>query len=340
MSSIHILGIDLGKHTFHAIGHSYSGQEVMRKKLNRTQLLSFLSKLEPTTIAFEACGGAHWLARKCMKFGHNAKLLPPQYVKPYVKGNKNDFIDASAIAEAASRPSMRFVAVKTEDAQVIAVIHRIRDGYIRERTACMCRIGAILLEFGLSLPKGHAKMKELFQWLVEQNQELPPSLLRELRQIHEHYSYLNQKVKDQDIKLHEISEQNELARLLKTIPGIGDLTSTLCIADVSSANNFSNGRNMAAWLGLVPRQFSTGGKPKLLGVSKRGNKQLRCFFIHGARAILARPETTGKVFGEWLVNLRATKPFNVVVVALANKLARIAWAVLQHRQAFKAALQP
>ncbi|MFV0575507.1 MAG: IS110 family transposase [Vibrio sp.] len=340
MSSIHILGIDLGKHTFHAIGHSYSGNEVMRKKFNRTQLLSFLSKLEPTTVAFEACGGAHWLARKCIKFGHKAKLIPPQYVKPYVKGNKNDFIDASAIAEAASRPSMRFVAVKTEDAQVIAAIHRIRDGYIKERTACMCRIGAILLEFGLSLPKGHAKMKGLFQWLAEQNQKLPPCLLSELCQIHENYSYLNQQVKDQDIKIQEITEKNEIARLLKTIPGIGDLTSTLCIADVSSANNFTNGRNMAAWLGLVPRQFSTGGKPKLLGISKRGNKQLRCFFIHGARAILARPETTGKVFGEWLVNLRATKPYNVVVVALANKLARIAWAVLQHRQAFKAALQP
>ncbi|MBD1577929.1 IS110 family transposase [Vibrio sp. S11_S32] len=340
MSSIQILGINLGKHSFHVVGHSHSGKEVLRKKYNRNQLISFIAKPEPTIIAFKACGGSHWLARKCINLGHQTKLIPPQYVKPYVKGNKNDFIDAAAIAEAASRPSMRFVAVKTEDAQVIATIHRIRDGYIKERTACMSRIGAILLEFGLSLPKGHANMKALFQWLAEQNQELPPSLLNELCSIHEHYSYLSQQIKAQDIKLHDISEHNELARLLKTIPDIGDLTSTLCIADVSSANNFANGRNMAAWLGLVPRQFSTGGKPKLFGVSKRGNKQLRTLFVHGARAVLSRPETTGKVFGQWLVNLRATKPFNVVVVALANKLARIAWAVLQHRQAFKAALQP
>jgi transposase len=340
MTSIHILGIDLGKNCFHVVAHNYSGKEVLRKKYSRNQLLSFLAKLESTTIAFEACGGAHWLARKCSEFGHQVRLIPPQYVKPYVKGNKNDFIDASAIAEAASRPSMRFVAVKTEEAQVIAAIHRIRDGYIKERTACMCRIGAILLEFGLSLPKGHAKMKVLFQWLADQNQALPQSLMSELRTIHDHYSYLNEQVKAQDIKLHNIAEQNELARLLKTIPGIGDLTATLCVADVSSSNNFTNGRNMAAWLGLVPRQFSTGGKPKLLGVSKRGNKQLRTLFVHGARAVLSRPETTGKAFGQWLVTLRTTKPFNVVVVALANKLARIAWAVLQHRQAFKAAEQP
>lgn len=340
MTSIHILGIDLGKHCFHAVAHNYSGKEVLRKKYNRNQLLSFLSQLESTIVAFEACGGAHWLARKCSEFGHQVRLIPPQYVKPYVKGNKNDFIDASAIAEAASRPSMRFVAVKTEEAQVIAAIHRIRDGYIKERTACMCRIGAILLEFGLSLPKGHAKMKVLFQWLADQKQPLPQSLMGELRTIHDHYSYLNEQVKAQDIKLHNIAEQNELARLLKTIPGIGDLTATLCVADVSSSNNFTNGRNMAAWLGLVPKQFSTGGKPKLLGVSKRGNKQLRTLFVHGARAVLSRPETTGKAFGQWLVTLRTTKPFNVVVVALANKLARIAWAVLQHRQAFKAAEQP
>lgn len=340
MTSIHILGIDLGKHCFHVVAHNYSGKEVLRKKYSRNQLLSFLAKLESTTIAFEACGGAHWLARKCSEFGHQVRLIPPQYVKPYVKGNKNDFIDASAIAEAASRPSMRFVAVKTEEAQVISAIHRIRDGYIKERTACMCRIGAILLEFGLSLPKGHAKMKVLFQWLADQKQPLPQSLMGELRTIHDHYCYLNEQVKAQDIKLHNIAEQNELVRLLKTIPGIGDLTATLCVADVSSSNNFTNGRNMAAWLGLVPRQFSTGGKPKLLGVSKRGNKQLRTLFVHGARAVLSRPETTGKAFGQWLVTLRTTKPFNVVVVALANKLARIAWAVLQHRQAFKAAEQP
>ena len=336
MSSIHILGIDLGKHCFHAIAHNRSGAEVLRRKFSRNQLQRFLCKIEPTTIAFEACGGAHWLARKSGEYGHQVRLIPPQYVKPYVKGNKNDFIDASAIAEAAGRPTMRFIAVKSEEAQVIAAIHRVRDGYIKERTAAMSRIGAILLEFGLSFPKGHAKMKSLFQWLAEQKASLPESLLVELVSIHEHYKYLNERVKVQDSKLQVVVNNNESAQLLKTIPGVGDLTSTLCVADVSSPSNFTNGREMAAWLGLVPRQFSTGGKTKLLGMSKRGNKHLRTLFIHGARAVLSRLETTGKVFGEWLIKLRATKPFNVVVVALANKLARIAWAVLYHRQAFKA----
>ncbi|MBC7006814.1 IS110 family transposase [Photobacterium sp. BZF1] len=335
MSSLHILGIDLGKHCFHLVGHDSAGREVLRKKLNRSQLILFISKLCPTTIAFEACGGAHWLARKCLELNHQVKLIPPQYVKPYVKGNKNDFIDASAIAEAACRPSMRFVAVKSEEAQIIATIHRVRDGFIKERTACMSRISAILLEFGLSLPTGHAKMKSLFQWLADQKQPLPPFFTRELQALHEHYSYLNEQIKRQDKKLSQYVETNELAQLLKSVPGIGDLTASLCLADISSPTNFTNGRNMAAWLGLVPRQYSTGGKPKLLGVSKRGNKQLRTLFIHGARAVLARPDKTGKAFGQWLIDLRASKPFNVVVVALANKLARIAWAVMYNRQAFR-----
>jgi transposase len=335
MSSLHILGIDLGKHSFHVIGHDNAGREFLRKKFNRNQLILFLSKLPQTTIAFEACGGAHWLARKCLEFDHQVKLIPPQYVKPYVKGNKNDFIDASAIAEAASRPSMRFVAIKSEQAQVIAAIHRVRDGYIKERTACMSRIGAMLLEFGLSLPTGHAKMKALFQWLVEQKQSLPGLFIQELRALHEHYSYLNERIRQQDRKLNQFVEHDELAQLLKTVPGIGDMTASLCLADISSPANFTNGRDMAAWLGLVPRQYSTGGKPKLLGVSKRGNKQLRSLFIHGARAVLSRLDKTGKVFGQWLIDLRASKPFNVAVVALANKLARIAWAVMYHRQAFR-----
>lgn len=255
----------------------------MRRKFNRNQLQNFLCKIAPTIIVFEACGGAHWLVRKCGEYGHQVRLIPPQYVKPYVKGNKNDFIDASAIAEAAGRPTMRFVAVKSEEAQVIAAIHRVRDGYIKERTAAMSRIGAILLEFGLSFPKGHAKMKSLFQWLAEQKESLPESLLCKLVSIHEHYKYLNEQVKAQDSELQTAVNNNESAQLLKTIPDVGDLTSTLCVADVSSPNNFTNGREMAAWLGLVPRQFSTEGKTKLLGMSKRGNKHLRTLFIHGAK---------------------------------------------------------
>jgi transposase len=339
MSTINILGIDIGKFTFHLVGHDLSGREVYRKKFSRPKLIQVLSTLEITTIAMEACSGCHWLARKCQEFGHKVKLIPPQYVKPYVKTNKNDFIDADAIAEAAARPTMRFVSVKTESSQVISVIQRIRSSYVKDRTACMSRIGATLLEFGMSFPKSHAKMKVLFQWLAEHGEPIPPMLLLELRDHHDYYLKLNQLILAQEKKLKEIVEHDERAQLLKTIPGVGILTASRCLSDISSATDFKNGRNFAAWLGLVPRQYSTGGKPTLLGISKRGNKGLRELFIHGARAVLVRPEKAVAVFGNWILELLSRKHFNVVVIALANKLARIAWSVLSTKQAFEARVQ-
>lgn len=339
MSTINILGIDIGKSTFHLAGHDLSGQEVYRKKFSRPKLIQFLSTIEVTTVAMEACGGCHWLARKCQEFGHKVLLIPPQYVKPYVKTNKNDFIDADAIAEAANRPSMRFVSVKAESSQVISVIQRIRSSYIKDRTACMSRMGSILLEFGMSFPKSHAKMKALFQWLAEHGEPIPPMLLLELRDHHDYYLRLNQLISTQDKKLKEIVDNDERAQLLKTIPGVGDLTASRCLSDISNAADFKNGRHLAAWIGLVPRQFSTGGKPKLLGISKRGNKKLRELFIHGARAVLVRPEKAVATFGNWILELLSRKPYNVVVVALANKLARIAWSVLSTKQAFEVRMQ-
>ncbi|WP_188923348.1 IS110 family transposase, partial [Shewanella saliphila] len=224
----------------------------------------------------ESCGGSHWLARKCQALGHEVKLIPPQYVKPYVKTNKNDYIDADAdaIAEACTRPSMRFVGVKTETSQVISVIQRVRSSYIKERTACMSRIGAILLEFGMSFPRGHAKMKVLFQWIADNSEPLPAMLMQELIEHHEYYLLLNERIAGQDKKLKQLVEQDVRAQLLKTIPGVGDLTAAQCLADISDVTHFKNGRQMAAWIGLVPHQYSTGGKSTLLGISKRGNKAL------------------------------------------------------------------
>lgn len=336
--SIKVIGIDLGKSIFHLVAHDYRGQIVFRKKLSRQKLKEFLNNHPQTTIAFEACGGAHWLGRYCQQAGHRTQLIPPQYVRPYVKGNKNDFIDADAIAEASRRPSMRFVEVKSEQAQIIGAMQRIRSGYVKERTACMSRIGALLLEFGISLRQGHAVMKRLFSWLAEQPASLPPLLLEELQGLHGHYSALNERIQQQENKLIQLVQADENGRLLKTIPGVGDLTASQCLADLGNAQQFKNGRNLAAWLGLVPHQHSTGGKTTLLGISKRGDKHLRTLFIHGARSILSRPTKTGTVFGEWLARLRATKPFNVACVALANKLARIAWAVLRYQQPFNAAM--
>lgn len=336
MLSIKVLGIDLGKSSFHIIGQDIAGHTALRKKLTRPKLIELIANTPPCLIAFEACGGAHWLARQCQRYGHTARLIPPQYVKPYVKSNKNDFIDAAAIAEASGRPDMRFVPVKSEGMQVIAVCHRLRESFVAERTACMSRIGAILLEFGLSLPTGHAVMKRLFRWLADQRKvELPKALLLELQVAHDHYLLLNERIAVQDDKIKRMVQQDERCQLLKTIPGVGDMTASQLVMEVGSGQQFHHGRNMAAWLGLVPRQYSTGGKPKLLGISKRGNKRLRCLFVHGARAVLSRLDGKPGPFSEWLRKLRLTKSFNVALIALANKLARIAWAVLRSGQPFE-----
>lgn len=332
---IKVLGIDLGKSCFHVVARDNHDATVIRKKFTRTKLLEQLAQLPPCLIAFESCGGAHWLARRCLAIGHTVKLIPPQYVKPYVKGNKNDYIDAAAITEAATRPDMRFVPVKSESSQIVAVCHRLREAFIMERTACMSRIGAFLLEFGLSLPKGHATMKKLFSWLgAQKGIELPQGLLCELNEAYEHYLYLNDRIAVQDRKIKKQVDQDERCQLLKTVPGIGDMIASQTVMEVGNGQAFSGGREMAAWMGLVPKQYSTGGKPKLLGISKRGNKRLRCLFVHGARSILSRLKLGKSPFNAWLIKLRASKPFNVAVVALANKLARIAWAILQSMQPF------
>lgn len=262
-------------------------------------------------------------------------MIPPQYVKHYVKTNKNDFIDADAIAEAASRPTMRFSSAKTESAQVVTVIRKIRSGYIRERTACMNRIGSILLEFGISLPKGHASMKGLFQWLVDKKQHLPPLIIFELSELHEHYQNLNERINSQAEKVEKILADSEQMKQLQSIPGIGPVIASACISSVGNPNDFKNGRNFAAWIGLVPVQYSTGGKSTLLGISKRGNKELRTLFIHAARSILWRDKSAEKYFGLWLIELKKRKPFNVAVVALANKIARITWAILVNKKPFE-----
>lgn len=335
MSVIKVIGIDLGKSVFHLIGHDHSGREIYRHKLSRVKLVQFISQQETTTIAMEACCGAHWLARRCQEYGHNVKLIPAQYVKPYVKSHKNDFIDADAIAEAATRPNMRFVSPKSEQAQISTVIRRIRTGYIRERTSCMNRIGSILLEFGISFPRGHANMKKLFQWLADKDAVIPPLLILELRDQLDYYNQLNEKITAQDQKLIELNKENELYALLQTIPGVGPMTASCCLSSVGDPKDFANGRNFAAWIGLVPFQYTTGGKPRLLGISKRGNKELRKLFVHAARAVMWRDASAERYFGSWLIDLKCRKPFNVAVVALANKLARIAWSVMNSHKAFE-----
>ncbi len=335
MTTIRVIGIDLGKNTFHLIGHDFSGREVFRKKLNRQKLLQLLSVHEPVIVAMEACGGAHWLARRCESYGHQVRLIPAQYVKPYVKTNKNDFIDADAIAEASMRPNMRFVSPKSELAQVCTVVRKIRAGYLKERTACMNRIGSILLEFGISFPRGYHNMKNLFQYLADNKEPIPPMLILELREQLDHYNQLNSWIKEQEKKLENLLKDEELLTLLQSVLGIGPMTASCCLSTVGNPTDFANGRNFAAWIGLTPHQYSTGGKSRMLGISKRGNKELRELFVHAARAVMWRDGTAERYFGSWLIDLKRRKPFNVALVALANKLARIAWSVMVTHKAFE-----
>jgi len=325
---IAILGIDLGKSTFHLCGQDRAGHVLLRRKLSRSQLLPALVQLPPCLIVMEACAGAHYLARKLTEMGHQAKLIAAQYVKPFVKGNKNDFIDAEAICEAARRPTMRFVAIKTLDQQALAVLHRMRDGFVRDRTRCMNQVHGFLLEFGLVVPKGHAGMRQLAVLLDAKKEQLPQRFIHLLERLHAHYVDLSKQIAELERECSRLLAEDEAGKRLLTVPGIGPVTASLMVAQIGNATQYVNGRHMAAALGLVPRQHSTGGRPRLLGISKRGDKNLRRLLVQGARAVLIQREKHHDALNDWVQRVMARRHINVAVVALANKIARIAWAVL------------
>ena len=335
MADIKVLGIDLGKSNFHVIGHNEAGRTIYKKAFTKKALIAYLSKLPACIVAMESCPGSQWLGRKVESFGHDTRLLPPQYVKAYVKTNKNDFIDADAIAEAAIRPNMRFVPIKSVEQQSALVTHKLRDSFIKQRTACMTQIHAFLLEFGVNHGKGHPAIRRVPELLEDADIELPPELRKSINHLYEHYQYLNEQIKSLEKRIDAYISQDESSQKLLTIPGIGMHTASRLVAEVGNAHRFNNGREMAAWLGLTPRQHSTGGKQKLLGISKRGNKQLRCLLVHCARSILRfKHKYSDTAFGNWIALMQQNKTFNVATVALANKLARIAWAVLRKNEEF------
>jgi len=336
MTNISVLGIDLGKSTFHAIGHNQQGRVIFKKQFTRTRLLTFLQQLPVCIVAMESCPSSQWLGRYCQSLGHDTRLLPPQYVKPYVKTNKNDFIDADAIAEAAARPNMRFVPVKSEVQQAQLVSHRLRESFVKQRSACMTQIHAFLLEFGINHGKGHSAVRRLPMLLEQISDQLPSALLPALGQLHQHYLYLCEQIKCLEKRIQQACKHNDDVTRLMATPGIGIHTPTRLVAEVGNAKGFDSGRQIAAWLGLTPRQFSTGGKTTLGGISKRGNRALRALFVHGARSLLRFADKYQHTqLGRWIFSLKAGKPFNVATVALANKLVRIAWAVLSKQQTFK-----
>ncbi|CAH0192999.1 IS110 family RNA-guided transposase [Pseudomonas mediterranea] len=336
MDTLNLLGLDIGKSTFHLIGHDAKGKEVLRKKLNRSRLLEFAARLKPCTIAMESCGGSHWLARKLLSFGHQVKLIAPQHVKPYVTGNKNDYIDAEAICEAASRPKIRYVAIKTVEQQVLSTQHRLREALVGHRTQTINRIHGFLLEFGIELPATKAAMNQVHEILDDPAAELPQQLKSFIEHLLEEMKRLNDEIKAIDRSIKEQVDTDDAGTRLMSIPGIGPIIASALLADVGDASNFHSSRDFAASLGLVPRQYSTGGQTVLLNISKRGDKYLRKLMIQGSRAVLVHIDKRTDALGVWCRDLLIRKHPNKVACALANKLARIVWAVLARGVSYNA----
>ncbi|WP_416775959.1 IS110 family transposase [Xenorhabdus budapestensis] len=333
MQNVTLIGIDLGKRTFHIHCQDKSGKAILRKKFTRTKLMPFLATCPSSTVVMEACAGAHFMARRIGGLGHETKLISPQFVRPFVKSNKNDFVDAEAICEAASRPSMRFVQPRTETQQAMRALHRVRDSLIRDKVKTTNQIQAFLLEFGISLPKGEAVIKRLSRVLAEH--EIPDYLSRLLMRLHTHYLYLVEQITSLEAELHQSLEADETAQRLMTIPGIGPITASLLSSQLGDGKQFSGSRDFAAATGLVPRQYSTGGKTTLLGISKRGNKNLRRLLVQCARIFMMRLEHQQGRLAEWVREQLNKKHSNVVACALANKLARIAWAITTQQNEYR-----
>jgi transposase len=334
---IYAQGIDLGKTVFHLIGLDSSGQVVVRKRCSRTQLLAFTGNLQVQLIGMEACSGAHFLGKALRAQGHDVRLMPAQYVKPYVKTNKSDYIDAEAIAEAVQRPRMRFVPIKTEEQLDLQALHRVRERWVMRRTAVVNQIRSLLLERGLTLPKGRSHLGQMLPRILEDAElKLSGAFRVLLAQLKLELEQLAARIEQMDMVIQQEARENESCQRLTTIPGVGPVTATALIAAVGNGSAFGKGRDLSAWMGIVPGEYSTGGKQKLLGISKRGNKYLRRLFVQGARSVLQRRDKQAPGLSCWLAQLLARTHQNVVVVALANKLVRIAWAVLCKNENYRA----
>jgi len=330
------VGIDLAKNVFQVHGIDEHGKAVLKKQLRRDQMAAFFANLPPCLIGMEACGSAHHWGRKLQSMGHKVRLMAPQFVKPYVKTNKNDAADAEAICEAVGRPNMRFVPVKNVEQQAVLALHRVRQGFVRARTAQANQIRGLLGEFGLIVPQGIGHIATRVPELIEDGaNELPGAFRLLIQRLLDHLKELDRQVDELEEKIHAWHRNSDLSRKLAMIPGIGPITASALVASIGDAKNFDGGRQVAAWLGLVPRQHSSGGKSNLLGMSKRGDTYLRTLLIHGARSVIYRVSQRADACS-WISSVVNRRNKNVAAVALANKNARIAWALLAHDRQFDA----
>lgn len=339
MGKIITIGLDIAKHVFQVHGVDAAGSTVVRQKLRRSDVLAFFERTEACLVGIEACATAHYWARSIMALGHTVKLMPPTYVKPYVKRQKNDAADAEAICEAVTRPTMRFVPVKGEEQQGILVLHRTRELLIRQRTMLINALRGHLAEFGIVMPQGRAGVATLVAFVEDDEHDLIPSIARDglmavvdqLRDAHERVGAIERKI----LTWHRSNVQS---RRLATLPGVGPITASAIAATITDASLFRSGRDLAAWIGLVPRQNSSGGKERLGHISKKGDPYIRRLLVIGAHAVLRFARNGKSATTKWAAALLARKPYKLAAVALANKMARIVWALLTRNEEFR--LQP
>lgn len=333
------VGIDIAKSVFHVFAVNKMGTLVKKKQLKRKELLGFIAQLEPCRVALEACGGAHHWAREFTKLGHEVRLIAPQYVKPYVKGNKNDYNDAEAIAEAAQRPNMRFVPIKTQEQQDIQALHRLRERTVKERTMRVNQIRGLLAEYGIVIRLGITAVRKALPEILEDGENgLTPRGRACFAQLRDELVEIDATCARYEQQIVQVNQEYDVCRRLYEVIGIGPITATATYAAAGTAKEFRNGRHFSAWLGLVPRQHSSGGKDTLLGISKRGNAYLRTLYIHGARAVLRTAVTKQDRFSCWANAVHARRGHNRACVAVANKLARIAWVILAKGEAYRPAV--
>jgi transposase len=334
MSEVTTIGLDLAKHVFQVHGVDASGAVVLRKQLRRGQVMAFFATLPCCLVGLEACATAHHWARELQAVGHEVRLMPAQYVKAYVRRNKNDAADAAAICEAVGRPSMRFVAIKTAEQQAALLLHRGRERLVRQRTSLVNALRAHLAEFGVIAPHGLRNVAGLVAIIRDESDTHLPDLARQVLQVlASQLEQLVAAVAAVEKQLAAWHRSNPVSQRLASIPGIGPIIATALAATVVEPIGFKSGREFAAWLGLVPRQHSTGGKARLGGISKRGNRYLRRLLINGASANLLRSRATNA--DPWIIGLRRRRPPLVVAVALANKTARMAWAVMRRAESYR-----
>lgn len=335
MEQVTTIGLDIAKHVFHAHGVDDRGRMLFSKRVIRSGLLAFFARQPRCVVALEACAGAHHWGRELQRLGHEVRLIPPAYVKPFVKRQKNDAADAEAICEAAQRPSMRFVAVKSEEQQASAMVFRGRDLLVGQRTQIINALRGHMAEHGWVAPKGPSHIARLAE-LLEDEAAVPPGARPVLKLLIEMVAELDRRIGELDREIARRAREDETARRLMTIPGIGPITATALMALAPPPESFRKGRDFAAWLGLVPRQHSTGGKPRLGAISRMGERSLRRLLIIGASAVVLHASKRGAPAGSWLERMLERKPRMLVTVALANKTARIVWALLQRNEVYRA----